>query len=198
MASLPNFRVPAPNLPPGTYNGAYAAQGLRTSNPYQAAQLWENRHPAATQDGNTPDWVTQALVKALGGAGTPNGASLINPNMLLLHLLGNQPQPPAPPNAAPAASGIDAATGAAAQVPHSFGPQDNVEQAAQNVDPAQAAADQANVLAAGNRIHPGAGGPIHPADLHKLMMQLSQGVSRRRVTGLAGRLNAASNTFRAQ
>ena len=162
MAALPNFRVPAPNLAPGTYDGAYAAQGLRTSNPFQAAQLWENRHPAQTQSGNAPDWVSQALTAALGGVHPQGGANLINPNMLLLHLLGNQPQPPAPPNVAPAASGIDAATGSQSQ-----NIQDDGQQILQ---------------------HPGVNGPIHPAQLHQMMAALAQQVRAGRVSRAANRI----------
>lgn len=55
----------APDLPAGTYTGAYAAQGLRTSDPAAAAQLWESRHPAAVHHGNIPHWVTQALLHAI-------------------------------------------------------------------------------------------------------------------------------------
>lgn len=61
-----NMNVPAPVLPPGTYTGPYAAQGLRTTNPGQAAQLWESRHPGAVGQGNIPPWVMQALTNVLG------------------------------------------------------------------------------------------------------------------------------------
>ena len=66
-AGFMNGNVPAPNLPAGTYQGAYAAQGLRTSNPQQAAQLWESRHPAAMRGGNVPPWVMQAMGNSVGG-----------------------------------------------------------------------------------------------------------------------------------
>lgn len=76
-----NFNVPAPNLAPGTYDGAYAAQGLRTSNPQQAAQLWESRHPGAMHSGNIPPWVMQAQTQELQNA-TPQGGQM-NPHQVL-------------------------------------------------------------------------------------------------------------------
>lgn len=57
--------VPMPDLPAGTYTGAYAAQGLRTSDPTTAAQLWEHRHPYATSHGEVPHWVIEALTRAI-------------------------------------------------------------------------------------------------------------------------------------
>jgi hypothetical protein len=55
------FVPPAPQLAPGTYDGNYAAQGLRTTNPAQAAQLWESRHPAQVRSGHIPGWVGDAM-----------------------------------------------------------------------------------------------------------------------------------------
>ena len=64
--SLPAPVVPGlPDVPPGTYMGNYAAQGLRTSDPVAAAQLWEHRHPGAVQHGQVPGWVAQALLAAV-------------------------------------------------------------------------------------------------------------------------------------
>lgn len=62
---LSQGHVPAPQLAPGTYDGNYAALGLRSSNPGQAAQLWESRHPGAMRSGNIPSWVLDAQTQAL-------------------------------------------------------------------------------------------------------------------------------------
>ena len=68
--------IPAPHLPAGTYTGAYAAQGLRTTNPAAAAQLWESRHPAQMRAGNVPGWVTNAEMGQLPHPGHSFPSSL--------------------------------------------------------------------------------------------------------------------------
>lgn len=86
-----NFNVPAPNLAPGTYQGAYAAQGLRTSNPAQAAQLWEHRHPGQMHQGNIPGWVTDALTQELQGA-PGQGGNHMNPHAVLEQVVNHHRQ----------------------------------------------------------------------------------------------------------
>lgn len=79
---LQNFVPPAPNLPAGTYTGPYAAQGLRTTDPTAAAQLWESRHPGAVHAGNIPNWVMQAQTQQLqNGMGVhhSNPLELVHP-----------------------------------------------------------------------------------------------------------------------
>src|SRR5690348_2387058 len=75
--------IQAPSLPAESYTGAYAAQGLRTTNPEAAAQLWESRHPGQVQEGNVPRWVSNAMggmaTNAVGG-GHPFPSALNNVN----------------------------------------------------------------------------------------------------------------------
>lgn len=75
---LQDFVPPAPKLPPGTYAGPYAAQGLRSTNPMQAAQLWESRHPGQVHAGNVPGWVTQGLM-----SGMPHPGNQMDPHEVL-------------------------------------------------------------------------------------------------------------------
>lgn len=96
-------RVAPPSLPQGTYTGNYAALGLRASNPQEAAQLWESRHPAAMSGGApVPDWVRQQQVKQIqahipGGAhprlGVGDSSQFFNP--------GGPMQPLSPPSQHP-------------------------------------------------------------------------------------------------
>lgn len=75
LGALSGMHAPGPPaLPEGTYTGAYAAQGLRTSDPSAAAQLWESRHPYAMSHGHVPNWVTQALLHAIHSAGSAPAA----------------------------------------------------------------------------------------------------------------------------
>lgn len=81
MQFLQNYVPPAPNVPAGTYMGAYAAQGLRTTDPHAAAQLWESRHPAQVHAGNIPGWVTQGMMQPLqnvANGSTPNPGGVIH------------------------------------------------------------------------------------------------------------------------